>query len=117
MRGKKVEIDWGKLNAILQFYPTKTTCADILNCSEDTLDKNIQEHHGMNFKEYREKKMGNTRVQLAKKAVDMALNGNVTMLIFCLKNLCGWNDQQFQNMSTKQQVIELKYRIDEPEAK
>lgn len=111
---RKKPIDWVKLDAILQFYPTKATCCDILDISEETLDRGLQKERGMNFKDYREAKMSGTRVALAKKAVKMALDGHATMLIFCLKNLCGWTDQQFQATSTNQQVIELRYRIDEP---
>lgn len=114
---RKKPIDWAKLDAILQFYPTKVTCCDMLDISEDTLDRGIAKEHGMTFKEYRDRKMSTTRVALAKKAVKMALDGHATMLIFCLKNLCGWTDQQFLATSTQQQVIELKYRIDEPEDK
>lgn len=114
---RKKPIDWAKLDAILQFYPTKETCCDMLDVSEETLDRALKRERNSNFRDYREKKMSGTRVALARKAVKMALDGHATMLIFCLKNLCGWQDQHFQTASTQQQVIELKYRIDEPEAK
>jgi len=110
----KKQIDWVKLDTILQFYPTKATCCDQLGVSEDVLEKRLRVEKNCTFREYRETKMSGTRVALARKAVKMALDGNVTMLIFCLKNLCGWTDQHFQNTSQSQQVIQLKYSVDEP---
>lgn len=95
----KVEIDWEVLNAILQFNPTKIVCADILECSPDVLEARIKEIHGLTFTEYKDKKMGKVKIKLQQKALDMALKGHATMMIFCLKNLCGWADKQ-ENVQT-----------------
>jgi hypothetical protein len=56
---------------------------------------------------YREKRKDSLKIQLKNKAVTMALNGNVSMLIFCLKNLCGWSD----NVQPVPEPEEAKNRI------
>jgi hypothetical protein len=106
----KKEFDWGKFDAILQFYPTKETCAEIMEVSEDTVERRIKEKFNSNFSDYRDRKMGRTRVALAKKAVKMALDGNATMLIFCLKNLCGWADKMDHGLSDLKTIV-LKYNL------
>ena len=47
----------------------------------------------MTFEEYKDSKMDRTRLKLQQKAIIMANNGNATMMIFCLKNLCKWSDK------------------------
>lgn len=42
--------------------------------------------------EFREKRKDAVTVALKSKAVNMALSGNTTMLIFALKNVAGWSD-------------------------
>ena len=37
--------------------------------------------------------MVHTRLSIVRKAIDKAEKGDNVMLIFCLKNLCGWKDK------------------------
>lgn len=61
--------------------------------SESTLERILLEHFDCtSMTEYKEKRKDSLKIQLKRKAVTMALGGNVSMLIFCLKNLCGWSD-------------------------
>jgi hypothetical protein len=61
--------------------------------AEATLERMVLKHFECsNMTEYREKRRDSLKIQLKRKAVTMALGGNVSMLIFCLKNLCGWSD-------------------------
>ena len=46
----------------------------------------------MTFVEFRSLYLSSTRIRLRQKAIQMALKGDRTMLIFSLKNLCDWKD-------------------------
>jgi len=60
---------------------------------QSTLESIICDHFEcVNLTDYREKRKDSLKIQLKRKAVTMALGGHATMLIFCLKNLCGWSD-------------------------
>jgi len=67
--------------------------------SHDTLVREIERIHKMSFAEYRDQKVDLTRLKLVQKAVKMALDGNVVMLIFCLKNMCNWRDKVEGNLN------------------
>ena len=101
---KRKEIDWGKLDAILQFRPPLKTASEILEVSHDTLERRIKEKYDMTFTEYRDLKMGRVVLKLQQKAITDALAGNNTMLIFCLKNICGWSDNPNKEEETKQNI-------------
>lgn len=89
----KIELDWGKLDAILQFNPTLVICAELLEISIDTIERRIKDAHNCTFLEYKNRKMGLVKIKLQQKAITMALGGNTAMMIFTLKNLCGWADK------------------------
>jgi hypothetical protein len=108
-----MEFDWSKLDAILQYKASLSDTADIMDCSEDTVENRIKEKYGITFSEYRNKKMSKIRISLVQKAINMANNGNVAILIFCLKNLCNWADKQELDVSTQQiKTLKLKYKIE-----
>jgi len=94
MGRNRIEINWETLDALLQFKPTKRFCADYLGISEDTLEKNLKEKYEMTYSEYADFKLDRTRFKIQEKAIKKALEGDKTMLIFCLKNLCMWSDRQ-----------------------
>ncbi len=110
----KKEFDWPKLNAILQYSATKADCADVMEVSEDTIERRIKKEYGLTFAAYRTKKMGKVRIMLVQKAIEQAKSGNATMMIFCLKNLCGWADkQEVIETKTETRIVEVR-RADQP---
>lgn len=65
-----------------------------MGISEDIIERRIRDDHNLTFGQYREKVMGKIKVKLVQTAIDMALNNkNTVMMIFCLKNICGWADK------------------------
>lgn len=93
MGRKKIELDWTKLDSYLQLKATKKTCSILMEVSEDTIERNIKKLHKCTFTDYADRKMEPVRLKLVQKAIQKALAGDNTMLIFCLKNLCGWADK------------------------
>jgi hypothetical protein len=91
------EIQLEQLKALMRLNPTLKDTAAFFECSEDTIERLIKaEFEGINFAEFREQNMVHTRMALIRNALKMAEKGNPAMMIFCLKNLCGWKDR-FEN--------------------
>lgn len=99
-RPEKV-IEEAKLRAILRMKPTLKDVAAFFECSEDLIEKACKKYGSCSFSEFREQNMVHTRFSIIRKAISKAESGDNTMLIFCLKNLCGWVDK-FDNNHTIQ---------------
>jgi methylphosphotriester-DNA--protein-cysteine methyltransferase len=104
----KVEINWKILDALLQFKVTLEHCADYLNVSTDAIQRRCKEEKGMTFGEYHNLKLQRTATKLQQKAIEMALGGNTTMMIFALKNLANWSDK----LETKIDTTKIQINID-----
>ena len=101
MARPQIEIDQIKLEALMRFKPTLEDCAAFFRCSPDTIERRIKDYtmtdekpDGLSFAEFRDQNMVHTRFNLVRKALSKADAGDNVMLIFCLKNLCGWKDKQ-----------------------
>jgi hypothetical protein len=102
-----------QLKAICRLKPTMADCAAFLDVHPDTITKYCKSI-GLTFSEFREQNMVHTRFSLIRKAINKAEQGDNTMLIFCLKNLCGWADKQEIDQKVNQNVT---VKIDEDDAK
>lgn len=89
-----IQLNYDKFNALCQFRSTTLEfAAEYLNISPDTISRRLKEDHGLTFSQYHESKMKRVATKLEEKAVQMAMNGDRTMLIFCLKNYAKWQDK------------------------
>jgi len=88
-----VELDWKLLDSILMFKASLEDCADICGCSSRTITRNIEKEKGMTFSEYRTRKMAKVRTNLASKQYQVAMSGNVSMLIWLGKQWLGQKDK------------------------
>lgn len=107
-------LEFSKIEAICQFNPTMGQLLAALalmghRCSHKTIERYIKEETGKGFKELKERCTDGTKFKLQQKAVTMALGGDRTMLIFCLKNLCNWTDNVQQNLVGDDLKITLNY--------
>lgn len=113
LNGQKKEINWDDLRKYCEFRASKETCAYMLGLSEMTISRKIRQRYDLTFEEYREKVMSKIKVQLVNKALDMAINkSDRTLLIFCLKNYCGFSDDEIGKGKHVQNFIQLNYKLD-----
>jgi hypothetical protein len=82
----KLEIDGDLVEKLAGIGCPNKEIAAIVGCSVDTLDRN--------FAEVIAKGRENGKTRLRKKQIEVALAGNVTMLIFLGKNMLGQSDKQ-----------------------
>lgn len=88
----KVEIDWRILDEVI-VWASSEFCAEKLGMCNDTLVKGIKEKYGMSFSEYKEKRREPLKINLLVKQYEIAMKGNVTMLIWLGKQHLGQSDQ------------------------
>lgn len=87
------EISDHEFERVVKLGPTLFATANYFECSVDTIENYTKKTYGVTFSDFREQKAEKTRYSLRQQAIDKALMGDSTMLIFCLKNYCGWSDK------------------------
>ena len=106
----KAPFSWDKLDGLLAYKSSLVVCSEILETTDTTIKNHIKRRHNQTFTEYADRKLSRTKVKLVQKAIEQATSGNTTMLIFCLKNLCKWQDK-FDTQTDQQGSITLNYNI------
>jgi hypothetical protein len=90
---ESMEFDgWDQLDALI-VWASQEYCCEKLGVNTDTLTKKIKEKHGCSFSEYKIKRQEPMRINLLKKQYDVAMAGNVSMLIWLGKNILGQSDK------------------------
>ena len=109
-----IQIPWDKLDMALSLGAGLELAADFIDVNPSTIERYVRSEKNCSFKEYREKRLSGVRLKLIQKAQLMAIEkDNVTMLIFCLKNLCGWTDRTEHSFDKDKRTILLKYNLNE----
>lgn len=90
----KFDLDWEQLDKLCQFPHRHEDIAFILGCSVDTLESRIREKYDETISEYHEKRKSRIRISVLQKQYEVAMRGNVTMLIWLGKNMLGQADHK-----------------------
>lgn len=106
----KCPFSWDKLDGLLAYKSSLVICSSILEVAEKTIQNHIKRRYGQTFTEYADRRLSPTKVKLVSKAIEMAMSGNNTMMIFCLKNICKWADRTETNIEAAQNIINLSYK-------
>lgn len=99
-KGVKADIDWDDVKAKLDDGNTVKDICISLGIDRTTAYKCCERDLGISLSTLSTRYKKRVKVSLISKAVQMARDGDKTMLIFTLKNLCGWNDGSTQNQVT-----------------
>jgi hypothetical protein len=99
---------WDQLDALI-VWASQVYCAEKLGINIDTLSARIKERTGLSFSEYKQQKKEPLRINLLKKQYDVAMAGNVSMLIWLGKNELGQKDKS----EVAQGVYEIKIDSDD----
>jgi len=106
-----------QLKELMRLKPTLDDCAAFFECSKRTVERFVQDTYGITYGEFRQQRMVHTRFNLVRKAIDKALKGDNTMLIFCLKNMCGWKNEPGENEDVEKVLVGESLRDPDSQAK
>ena len=96
----------------MHIQATLRECAGWFNCSIDTIEAAVKRTHGVDFAEYKEQKSGKGKISIRRKQFEVAMNGNIAMLIWLGKNWLGQTDTiDRPNDEPLNNVFELNYKV------
>lgn len=87
-----IEINWEEFDKLCALQCTLREFASWFDCSEDTIENKVKEKWSIKFSEYFEQKRGKGKIALRRKQYDVAMGGNVSMLIWLGKQYLGQSD-------------------------
>jgi hypothetical protein len=108
-KNKIKDDDLNRLKALMRLSPTLKDTANFFEVSEDTVERTIKKHWGLEFAEFRDQNAVATRLNLRRTAIRKAEQGDNTMIIWCMKNLCGWKDRQ--DVTSNDKTIDNSPRV------
>lgn len=88
----KYEIDFAKIDRLLQAHCDGQSIAGLLGMHYNTLARHIEEQYNINFSEYAASKRGEGKELLRAKMFEMAMNGDKAMLIWLSKQYLGMRE-------------------------
>ncbi len=87
-----IKIDAKQLAMLAKLRASLDDCASFFKCHPTTIKTWLKDNYDLSYTEFREQQLVHTKLGLTQKAIELAMGGDKTMMIFCLKNLCGWTD-------------------------
>lgn len=100
MARPKKEIDIRQFENLCGLHCTKQEICGWFELTDKTLEKWCRRTYGKGFSEVYREKRSNGNLSLRRKQMEVALAGNVSMLIFLGKNYLGQTDKVEQTIST-----------------
>lgn len=112
---RPIELDWEEVGKLAQFQCTQEEVAWFYEVSVDTLERACKRQLNLKLADFLTQKRLIGRSKLRVKQMQVALSGNVPMLIFLGKQYLGQSDKVEQNQKTEFTVSDLeKFKFLEP---
>lgn len=102
----KLEFDWELFDKLCGLQCTKREIAEVMELSEDTIDRRCITERGVNFAVHWDQKASIGRVSLRRKQFEIAMGGNIVMLIWLGKQLLGQSDKLDSNHRLQAEIGE-----------
>lgn len=107
----RIEIDWEQFDKLCAMQATLVEIASWFNCTIDTIENRCKSDQGMLFSEYWAQKAAKGKISLRRKQLDVAMSGNVSMLIWLGKQYLGQKDKS-ETVIDSAKPITLAYSLD-----
>lgn len=86
-------------------FVTAEAVAGVFKCSENTLVRWVKANYKTTFEALKQQKQSNIKLKLAGKQYELAMKGNVSLLIWLGKQWLGQSDKQEQTVTTNQPIM------------
>lgn len=93
MARPQIEVDWRKVDKLLEAGCDGTECAAFFGFHEASLYRACKRDHKIGFAEYSHQKKSKGNASLRAKQYELAMSGDRTMLIWQGKNRLGQSDK------------------------
>jgi AraC-like DNA-binding protein len=91
----KVKIDRIAFDALMDIpFATVHAIAGVFKCSEKTIQRYVNSEYGLTFDQLKAEKSENIKLKLGGKQYEVAMKGNVPMLVWLGKQYLGQSDKQ-----------------------
>jgi len=98
MARPRIPIDWAEFDKLCAIQCTQAEIAAWFKCTDETIENACKREHKQSFSAYYKTKAANGKMSLRRKQMQVALDGNVAMLIWLGKQTLG----QRENPVTEQ---------------
>ncbi len=121
MARPKKEIDWSKVDELMEVGSPAAEISDQFDINPNTFYERFKEHYGYNFQDYRMKFHSVGKANLRRSQYENALEGNTQMLILLGKLWLGQIDiepepKNTSNFNIENEMMQMKYKMESMES-
>lgn len=109
----KIEVDFDELQKLCELHCTGEEIASFFDISYDTLNSRIIEAGYRGFSEYYAKNVGKGKIALRRKQWELAMDGEVKLLIWLGKQNLGQKDRVENDVTLEQKLSDFIFEVDD----